>query len=163
MATRIVYLGDTMRVLTFKLKPKTIFGLVLLLTGFVAITLTFFANHNIQPTMASISCSSTQERVDYIESFGYKTDTKEASKQVIIPVRFNNVYNDYNEIQKSQGFNLERYKGKTVTLYTYNIINYKDNDNVIADLIVYDGRLIGADLCDPSVDNGFLVALNGQN
>lgn len=152
-----------MRVLTFKMKPKTIFGLILLLTGIIAITLTFLGNHGVQPTMAGISCSSTDERVDYINSFGYKTDTKESSKQVFIPLRFNDVYNKYNEIQKSQGFDLEKYKGKTVTLYTYNIINYKDNDNVIADLLVYDGKLIGADLCDPSADDGFLVALDEQD
>ena len=75
------------------------------------------------------------------------------------------VYTDYNKIQKKQGFDLEKHKGKTATIYTYNITNYKENKNVIADLIVQDGVLIGADLCDTNVETGFLVALNenGQN
>ena len=47
-------------------------------------------------------------------------------------------------------------------MYTYHITNYGDNDNVIANLIVLDGELIGADLCDTSADDGFLVALNDK-
>ena len=62
-------------------------------------------------------------------------------------------------MQKEQGFDLEPYKGKAATIYTYHISNYKDNKNVIADLLVADGVLIGADLCDPSAKDGFLVAL----
>ena len=61
-----------------------------------------------------------------------------------------------------QGLDLAEYKGKTAVMYTYHITNYGDNDNVIANLIVFDGQLIGADLCDTSADNGFLVALNDK-
>lgn len=90
---------------------------------------------------------------------GYETDGKETSKEVTIPTVFNDVYNRYNDIQKKQDFDLSKYKGKTVTLYTYSITNYKNNKNVIADLMVYDGVLIGADLCDTSAKDGFLVEL----
>jgi hypothetical protein len=91
---------------------------------------------------------------------GYETDENESVKEITIPSEFNDVYTEYNSIQKQQGFDLEKYKGTSVTLYTYNITNYKDNENVIADLIVSDGVLIGADLCDTSASDGFLVALS---
>lgn len=145
------------------MKPKTIFGLIMLATGLIVVAVTFLGNHGVQPTMAGIKCATTEERLKYIASCGYETDKEESSKQVRIPQQFNDVYNCYNDIQKQQGFDLEKYKGKTVTLYTYSVINYKDNKNVIADLIIYEGKLIGADLCDPSADSGFLVALNEQN
>ena len=153
-----------MRMFTFKMNSKQIFGLILLLTGIVVVLITFFTNHPAKPASKSegIRCSTTQERVDYINSFDLKTDSKEESKEIIIPEQFNDVYNKYNEIQKQQNFDLTDYKGKTAVMYTYNITNYKDNDNVIANLIVYDGILIGADLCDTSADNGFLVALNDK-
>lgn len=153
-----------MRVLTFKMKPKMIFGLVLLLTGLIVVVVSFLGNHSAKPTSsnANIKCSTTEERVDYINSFGYKTDSREESKEILIPSSFNDVYKKYNEIQKQQGFDLTKYKGKTAVLYTYNIINYKDNDNVVVNLIVLNGQLIGADLCDVSADDGFLVALNEQ-
>lgn len=149
---------------TFKMNSKQIFGLILLLTGIVVVLITFLTNHPAKPASKNegIRCSTTQERVDYINSFDLKTDSKEESKEIIIPEQFNDVYNKYNEIQKQQNFDLTDYKGKTAVMYTYNITNYKDNDNVIANLIVYDGILIGADLCDTSADNGFLVALNDK-
>lgn len=122
--------------------------------------LTFVGNHSeAKQTMSTISCATTQERLAYIKSAGYTTDGKETSKKVHIPAQFNDVYTRYNDIQKGQGFDLERYKGKTVLIYTYNIIDYQDKESVIADLIVDDGVLIGADLCDVSAENGFLVGL----
>lgn len=153
-----------MRILTFKMKPKQIFGLILLLTGIAVVLITFLSNHPAKPASKNVSirCATTEERVNYINSFNLETDSKEESKEIIIPEQFNDVYNKYNEIQKQQNFDLADYKGKTAVMYTYNITNYDDNDNVIANLIVYDGILIGADLCDTSADNGFLVALNDK-
>ena len=153
-----------MRMLTFKLKPKTAFGIILLLTGVVVIAVSFIGNHPATPAskQTTVSCKTAEERVNYINSLGFETDSSEKSKEIIIPTRFNDVYNKYNEIQKKQGLDLAEYKGKTAVMYTYHVTNYGDNDNVIANLIVFDGQLIGADLCDTSADNGFLVALNDK-
>lgn len=153
-----------MRMLTFKLKPKTAFGIILLLTGVIVIAVSFIGNHSAKPAskQKAVSCKTAEERVNYINSLGFETDSSEESKEIIIPTRFNDVYNKYNEIQKKQGLDLAEYKGKTAVMYTYHITNYGDNDNVIANLIVFDGQLIGADLCDTSADNGFLVALNDK-
>ena len=71
----------------------------------------------------------------------------------------NEVYENYNNALKKSGFNLEKYKGKSATLYTYNITNHPSEDDIIADLIVSNGVLIGADLCNPSADHGFLKGL----
>lgn len=151
-----------MRVMTIKAKPKTIFGIILALTGVIVVLLSFVGNHNgeSKETMATISCQTKQERMAYISSQGYKCGNNEEQKEITIPQQFNDVYEKYNQIQKNQGFDLEKYKGKTATVFTYGITNYKSNDNVIANLIVCDGILIGADLCDTSVDNGFLIGLN---
>lgn len=149
-----------MQVFTFKARPKTIFGIIMAVTGVIVVALTFVGNHSASTSApATVSCSTLKERQDYIQSLGYETDGSESSKKVTIPTTFNDVYNQYNDIQKQQGFDLTQHKGKTVTIYTYTITNYKNNKNVIADLMVCDGMLIGADLCDTSVDDGFLVAL----
>ena len=150
-----------MQVLTIKAKPKTIFGIILALTGIVVIILTFTFNHPEKTVSASknVKCSTADERRDFLASLGFETDVIEEQKDIIIPKEFNEVYTKYNEVKKQQGFDLERYKGKTASLYTYNISNYKGNDNVIANLIVCDGVLIRADLCDPSAKDGFLTGL----
>ena len=153
-----------MRIVSFKVKPRQLFGAVLALTGIIVIVLTFVSNHNGKPVgaQANVNCSTSGERQKYLSSLGYKTSESETSKEIKIPAKFNKVYKDYNKIQKQQGFNLEKHRGKTATLYTYKISNYKGNDNVVADLIVFDGELIAADLCDPSAEDGFLIAL-GEN
>lgn len=149
-----------MQVVTFKAKPKVIFGAALAITGVIVIIMTFLSNHSAKPADASavISCSTAEERAAYINNLGWQFDNEE-QKEITIPAEWSNVYEEYNTIQKKQGFDLTPYKGKTAVIYTYNITNYKGNENVIADLIVSGGVLIGADLCDPAASGGFLTSL----
>ena len=154
-----------MQVITFKAKPKAIFGAILIFTGIIVIILTFLSNHSGKAEQASstpISCATSEQRQSYLSSLGWEFDG-ESEKEITIPSKFNEVYNNYNSVQKEQGFDLEKYKGKTATLYTYNITNYNSDDDIIADLIVSNGVLIGADLCNPSAEHGFLKALEKNN
>lgn len=154
-----------MQIVTIKAKPKTVFGAVLALTGIIVIILTFTLNHPEKAVNVSksISLATAEERRGYLASLGYETEVVEEQKDIIIPKEFNKVYEDYNKIQKQQGFDLEPYKGKGATIYTYQIKNSDLGENVIANLIAYEDKLIGADLCDPSADDGFLIALIGEN
>lgn len=150
-----------MQIVTIKAKPKTVFGLILALTGIIVIILTFTLNHPEKTVSASksVSCSTADERRGFIKSLGYEPDIVEEQKDIIIPKEFNEVYTDYNKIQKQQGFDLEPYRGKAAVIYTYKILNSDKGENVIANLVVCEDKLIGADLCDPSADDGFLIAL----
>ena len=154
-----------MKMLTLRLKPKTIFGIVIALTGVVAIALTFVTNHtkiNTKSVSAVVSASTDEERRDYLSSFGWSCNDEYETKELTIPQKWNKVYTDYNEIQLNQGFDLSGYKGKRVTLYTYTINNYKDlTQGVVADMLVCDGVLIGGDICNTSAENGFLVGFEG--
>ncbi|MBE6719970.1 MAG: DUF4830 domain-containing protein [Ruminococcaceae bacterium] len=154
-----------MQVITFKAKPKTIFGIILALVGIAVILLTFVSNHGGKAQLTSakpISCNTEEERAEYLTSLGWEFGSYE-EKEITIPATFNQVYENYNAVQKEQGFNLEPYKGKSAIIYTYSITNYKDNGNVTANLIVCDGQLIGADLCDPSAKDGFLTGLTNHD
>lgn len=154
-----------MKMLTLKLKPKTLFGIGLAITGAVVILLTFVSNHlpEDKSVSAVISASTDRERRDYLESYGWELDEKCETKELSIPESWNNVYNDYNDVQINQGFDLTEHKGQKVTLYTYTITNYEGvSDGVVADMLVYDGRLIGGDICNTSAENGFLVGFNGK-
>ena len=63
---------------------------------------------------------------------------------------------DYNEIQKSQGLNLEKYKGKDVIRFTFKVKNYTNSEgDVYANVLVYKKKVIGGDLCSADV-NGFI-------
>lgn len=152
--------------LTLRLKPRTLFGIILAATGVIVIALTFVSNHiknESKSVSAVISASTDAQRRDYLEGFGWKVSDDFETKELTLPEKWNNVYNDYNEVQLNQGFDLSQYKGQTVTLYTYTITNYKDlSEGVVADMLVCDGNLIGGDICNTSAENGFLTGFNGE-
>lgn len=154
-----------MKMLTLKLRPKMIFGIILTLTGVIVVILTFVSNHMVESKSVSavISASTDEERRNYLATFGWETDAEFEEKELTIPQSWNQVYTDYNEVQVNQGFDLTEYKGKKVTLYTYTVNNYKDfQQGIVADMLVCDGMLIGGDICNTSAENGFLVGFSGE-
>ena len=68
------------------------------------------------------------------------------------------IYENYNKLQKSQGYDLSLFKGVTVTQYTYEVKNYPTDEVVLVHLLVYDGVIIGADVMSTAAD-GFMQGL----
>ncbi len=97
------------------------------------------------------------DRIAFLKQFGW--EVKEApidEATVTVPSKFDTVFAGYNELQRLQGLDLSRYKRKEVTRYTYQVTNYEGYDGkVLANLIVYRGRVIGGDICTESSD-GFI-------
>lgn len=151
--------------LTLRLKPKTIFGLILIVTGVIVIAVTFFSNHvsdSSRNTASVVNLASNEDREAYLTSLGWEYDVNCTEKQIRIPAEFNDTYTRYNEIQIKQGYDLSEYKGREVTVYTYNIKNfsgYENRDCVFANLLVCDNKLIGGDICSTSASDGFMQGL----
>lgn len=105
----------------------------------------------------NVNGATTVDRIDFLEQFGWQCDeNSETEKSTVIPAVFDEVYAPYNEIQKAQHFNLEDYKGKTVTLFNIKITNYPENSEyVYASLLVYEGNIIGGDVHSTAL-NGFM-------
>lgn len=95
-----------------------------------------------------------EDRANFLSQFGYTVEAEPIeSVEVQIPKEFDKVFAAYNELQKSEGLDLGRYKGKTVMRYTYKVTNYEGySDPVYASLLVYKNKVIGGDVCsaDPS-------------
>lgn len=145
-----------MFVMTVKRRILTIITLALL-----ALTIIFLADRflpdGLLPVSASVSASDHLERANFLKGYGWEISTVPLeTEQVTIPVKFNDVYEKYNQMQISQGFDLAPYKGKAVTRYTYSVINYPDEiKNVRANILVYQNKVIGGDICTLSLD-GFM-------
>ena len=78
------------------------------------------------------------------------------TKTVTIPEEFDKVFAAYNEMQKEQGLNLLRYKGKDVTRYTFTVTNYAGYEGTVyANVLVYRNRVIGGDICSADA-SGFI-------
>lgn len=105
--------------------------------------------------------ATNEERVAFLQSFGWQVETDPAEmREVMIPEEFNDVYTTYNEMQKSQGFDLAPYAGYKCIQYKYKILNYPDGIEVYATLLVYDTQILGGDLACSNVDgfmHGFAV------
>lgn len=119
-----------------------------------------------QTTAASGSASLSQKletnekRVEFLQSYGWEVDeTPTSETEVRIPDEFDETYTEYNELQKTQGLDLEDYKGRNVTLYVYLVRNDPSGEEgVTANLVLYRNRLIAADVCSPDKD-GFIRAV----
>lgn len=97
---------------------------------------------------------SNSDRVEFLSQFGWSVNqTPVEEVEVSIPSEFDTVYIGYNDIQKAQGLNLAKYKGKEVVRYTYEITNYGDYEGAVyANLLVYRNKVVGGDVCsaDPA-------------
>ena len=102
-----------------------------------------------EPDPAAVTTMSDNDsRVQFLESQGWQviTSPKEAS-QVKIPTEQTPVYSRYNDLQKSQGYDLSKYAGKTVMRYVYEVTNYPGAEQpVYATLLVYKNQIIGGDI-----------------
>lgn len=92
-------------------------------------------------------------RVEYIKSLGFAPDDSGVtSKNIVIPEDFSKVYKEYNTLQKKAGFDLEDFKGKSATVYTYAL----SGDDRLVHIIVCDGKIIGGDVAETEIDGEML-------
>ena len=100
---------------------------------------------------------SNSDRVEFISKFGWQvSQTPIEEVEVSIPSEFDTVYLGYNDIQKAQGLNLAKYKGKEVVRYTYEITNYEGYEGTVyVNLLVYRNKIVGGDVCSADA-SGFI-------
>ena len=100
---------------------------------------------------------SADDAAQFLSQFGWQTDGKpEEVGTVTVPEEFDKVFAAYNELQKEQGLNLSKYRGKEVTRYTFRIANYQGYDGkVLANVLIYRNRVIGGDICSADT-SGFV-------
>ena len=98
------------------------------------------------------AAEGNEERVRFLTDKGWDVVPAPAeTTQVRIPKQPDPVYERYNALQKSQGFDLNTYAGKNVMRYVYEIRNFPGTSSqVYATLLVSDGKIIGGDITDRS-------------
>ena len=140
-----------MLVMTAKVDKKKILIIVVAVLAAIAGLFLLFGNNDSTPT-ASTGVANNDARVAFLKSFGWDVTTSPVeSGQVRIPESGNEVFNRYNELQKSQGYDLSAYAGKTVMRYVYQINNFPDaTAPIYATLLIYKNQVIGGDVTDTS-------------
>ena len=109
---------------------------------------------------ASTLVLTNDARVEYLKACGWEVDADSCSiREVIIPEEFDETYQNYAALQSRQGFDMERLKGKRVKQITYTITNYPNDEDVIAELLVYRGNVVAGNICSMKTDGGFTRGL----
>lgn len=100
---------------------------------------------------------TNDDRINFLAQYGWEVDADPVDEaKITIPSDFDKVLNSYNELQKQQGLDLTKYRGKEVIRYTYNVTNYPNYEGTVyANVIIYKSRVIGGDICSSDV-SGFI-------
>ena len=141
-----------MMIMTAKVDKKKIAlvaaGIVVLIVGLVLL----FGGKDDAPTSATVttgvSVAGNDDRVRFLNGFGWEVTTSPTeSSQVRIPEKSSQVFDRYNELQKSQGYDLSRYAGQTVMRYVYKVNNYPGaTEPVYATVLISKNQVIGGDV-----------------
>lgn len=153
----------------YSMKASTLkfFGLICLCLVVVIVGVTFIPS-SVKASAAPSGeinfgkIKTEEDRINFLKQFGWEVKGGAIeSESVTIPSEFDKIFGGYNEIQKRQGLDLSRYKGKEMMRYTYEISNYPNYEGkVMANILVYRGKVVGGDVCSADV-KGFIHGFEG--
>ena len=111
----------------------------------------------------SLKAITEEDRQSFFAGAGFTVNPVPLEvREIIIPEEFDKVYNEYNELQKAQGFDLTEYKGLRVKSWSYEITNYpgfeNSNGQIRGNILTYKGEVIACDISNIEL-NGFMEKL----
>lgn len=115
------------------------------------------------PSKAFKNIKTNEDRIGFLRNYGIEVRNDPAEiLEVTVPGEFDGVYAKYNQIQRAEGLDLEKYHNKQVKRYTYVVTNHNHDGTVYANLLVYKNNVIGGDVCSADV-NGFVRGFTEGN
>ena len=140
-----------MMVMTAKVDMKKVIAILsavaALIIGLIAL---LGGGNDTAATSVENSISTNDDRVKFLSDLGWEVTTSPVeTSQVRIPQESSEVFDRYNALQKSHGYDLSAYAGKNVMRYVYKVENYPDaREPVYATLLIYKNQIIGGDITD---------------
>ena len=136
-----------MMVMTAKVDMKKIAIVLAAVVGVILAIVLLFGGNDAAATSAPVA-SNNDSRVKFLTDMGWDVSTSPTeSSQVRIPEEQTEVFSRYNALQKSQGYDLSQYAGKTVMRYVYKVNNFPGaTEPVYATILVYKNQIIGGDI-----------------
>lgn len=140
-----------MMVMTAKVDMKKTAILLVSIAAVIIAIIMFFSGSDAQTTSAP-AISNNDARVKFLKDFGWDIGSSPTeSSQVRIPDQTSEVFDRYNQLQKSQGYDLSKLAGKNAMRYVYKVNNYPGaTDPVYATVLVYKNQIVGGDVTDTS-------------
>lgn len=153
-----------MMVMTAKVDMKKVIAALVAVAGvIIALILLLGGNGSSAPTAAP-SVAGNEGRVAFLQNLGWEVHASpKESGQVRIPQEENQVFDRYNQLQKSAGYDLTQFAGKTFMRYVYQVKNFPGaTEPVYATLLIYKNQVIGGDITNTAADGTMhaLIALS---
>lgn len=145
-----------MKVLTLKYPVNAVTDFLLSLLCVFCIILIFQFDGNIKTEDVA---SYSTDAVSFLENYGWEVvPGSEEISMTELPLSADDVFARYNKLQLEQGFDLTPYLGKKLVKYSY-LLTETPFESIEGDLyatvLLYEGKIVGADVYDPSLD-GFM-------
>ena len=137
-----------MMVMTAKVDLKKIMLILTAVAALILALILLLGEGDSSTQTSAPSLSANDGRVKFLTDFGWDVTTSpRESGRVKIPEETSEVFDRYNALQKSQGYDLSKYAGKTVMRYVYQINNYPGaTEPVYATVLVHKNQVIGGDI-----------------
>ena len=141
-----------MFVMTAKVNKKKLLLIGGGLLALIAILIALCSGGRSTTTSASGSVTSNDDRLQFLAAFGWEVATSPVeSGQVRVPADSSEVFDRYNALQKTMGYDLTQFAGKTVMRYVYKIKNFPGaTADVYATILISNNQVIGGDITDTS-------------
>lgn len=144
-----------MFVLTAKMSKTKIAAIITAVIALVVvIVIAVSAGSKASPSSA-VNADTNDARMKFLANYGWDVNAEPVQAQpVTVPnTTDNEVFCKYNDLQKSQGYDLTQYAGQKVQRYVYEILNYPNADApVYATMFVLNGCVIGGDVTNTAPD-----------
>ena len=139
-------------------RKKAVFSVILMGVVMAVLILLVGKEDTSQPQQQALT--DNPHRIAYWESFGWELDPEPIEiLQFLFPEEMDEKYLMYNELQKTQGFDLSSCCGKQISRYTYTVTNYPEKpENVQANLYICEEQAVAGDIFCPGA-NGFQSTL----
>ena len=137
-----------MMVMTAKVDLKKIMLILTAVAALILALLMLVGEDDSATQTATLSLSGNDGRVKFLTDLGWDVTTSPTETgRVKIPAESSEVFDRYNALQKSQGYDLSKYAGKTVMRYVYKINNYPGaTEPVYATVLIHKNQIIGGDI-----------------
>ncbi|MDD3693262.1 MAG: DUF4830 domain-containing protein [Oscillospiraceae bacterium] len=155
-----------MFVYSFKASKKQIVSMILCAVMLIAVLVVaiFCSTGNASAqTYQPVKGDNENNRIAFLTGLGYEIDTSAPTvREILIPDEFDEVFENYNKVQQQADMDLKPYRGKRVKCWSYRVLNIPEQGEVLANLFVYKGKIIGGDISSTALD-GFMHGLVKYN
>lgn len=142
-------------------KEKLVIALLALAAVIVALVLLFGgSSETTTETIAPANVSTNDGRLEFISSYGWEVNTTPLeTTEVKVPEDNSEVFDRYNELQKSQGYDLSKFAGKKLKKVTYEVLNHPSGETgVKLTLFINKKEVVGGDVSSGR-QGGFMHSL----